>query len=443
MYGNVQAQATVKAERSPWLLFTFLSAVFFFSQHELSYAGKGIGNYNLSTIDVATAVAKGSLTHYIVLISLAIMAIISLATYRTEPRPRLDLPFGWTLVGFVLWASLSPIWAEDFALTFKRTVIFWILCVAACAFARRLSLREIIVWTMFSTSLYLIIGISAEVYFGTFHPFSSGYRFAGSLHPNGAGIECGLLSLSAVAAASLNFRRRRLYWACACLGLVFVVLSGSRTALGACLLALGAYFVAVSSRKRKIVVAVIVCVMFVLAASILGSGLIPNAKDTITLGRTDDAGDDNTFNGRTKVWQDVSYYARQRPIAGYGYAGFWTPNHIRVISDEEQWGVAASHSAYLDCLLALGAVGLLAYVVLLCSGIKRAFRFHRLSQDPGFAFCGAVLVYFAADGLLDSINLGESLLVFLCMVVLARFATVWRPEQATSPHGLVQFLGRE
>jgi hypothetical protein len=120
------------------------------------------------------------------------------------------------------------------------------------------------------------------------------------------------------------------------------------------------------------------------------------------------------------VWDDVIPYIRQRPILGYGYGGFWTPTHINDISEEEKWGVAASHSAYLDCLLALSLIG----------GIYRSFRYYRHTRDPGFAFGGALILYFALDGVLDSIILGVSLLMFVCMVVLTRIGFVDRIEDA-------------
>jgi O-antigen ligase len=297
------------------------------------------------------------------------------------------------------------------------------------AVARRLSIRELIWWILFSSFLFVIIGIVAEVFFGTFRPFASGYRFAGTLHPNGQGIQCGLLLLSALAAADLTKRWRALFWACALLGLVFLILSGSRMALGATTLSLVGYFGAAFSRTAKVAA---VCGLGIFFCSLLlfsGPGSLSGIKNAAMLGRIDDPADDNSLNGRTMIWEEAGSYIRQRPILGYGYGGFWTPAHIEAISDKENWGVAASHSAYLDCVLTLGLVGLFMYVVLLIGGIGRAFRFYRASQDPTFAFCGGLLILFAVDGLLDSVILGVSLLLFVCMVVLARLAFLCRLEQ--------------
>lgn len=429
-----------KAGRPPWLLFLFLTAVFFVNYHDLSNnyhdlsnVRGGIDNYNASVDNITAAVAKGSLVRRITLLSLGIVAIVILVRDRANRRLRFDGPLPWLLLSFIVWAFLSSVWAEDLLLTLRRLAVFGILCIAAVAFARRLSPREIILWTFFSTALFLFIGVLAEVFFGTFHPFASGYRFAGSLHPNGQGIECGLLLLSAVAAADLEKRRRTLFWGSAFVGFAFLILTGSRTALAAALLAVVVYLAAVRSRALKIAMACSLSLICCFLLLFLGAGLLPALKSAIQLGR-DDAGSVDSFNGRIMVWEDVAYYIRQRPILGYGYCGFWTPAHISVISDKEHWAVSDSHSAYIDCLLSLGTVGLVAYTFLPFAGIRRAFRFHRLSQNSAFAFCGALLVFYALDGFLESALFEGSLIMFLCMVVLARLAFVCRQEGTRTAH---------
>jgi O-antigen ligase len=164
-------------------------------------------------------------------------------------------------------------------------------------------------------------------------------------------------------------------------------------------------------------------IVFCFLLLFLGVGLLPSLGNAILRGRDDPANTDS-FTARTTVWKDAGYYIRQRPILGYGYDGFWTPTHINVISDQEEWGVPNGHSTYVDYLLSLGVVGLAAYALLLFAGIRRAFRFHSLSQNPAFAFCGALLVFCVLDGILESSLVEGGLLRFLCMVVLIRLAFV-------------------
>ena len=413
--------SALQVRRPPWLLFLFITVVLLLSYHDLSHAKNFIGDYNESQDELIANVVDGSLIHRIALLSLGIVAIVSLIRNRASGRPRIGGTMGWLLLTFATWAFISPIWAEDLSLTIRRVVAFGILWIAALAVVRRASLREIILWLFLSTTLFVFIGIAAEMVFGTFRPFASGYRFAGTMHPNYQGMQCGLLMLSAMAAADAEIRWRAIFWACALLGFVLLILSGSRTSLAATLVAFAVYVTMISTRRTK--ATILLCFSMPLFAlfALFGPVLQPNLKSAILLGRDDPASVDS-FTGRTMIWEDVGYYIRQRPILGYGYGGFWTPTHVSVISDEEHQAIPNSHSTYMEYLLALGPVGLVAYVLLLFAGIRRAFRGHRLSQDSAFAFCAALLVLCALNRFLEVVIVEGSPLMFPCIVVLACLA---------------------
>jgi O-antigen ligase len=408
-----------------------LTAVFFVIYHDVSIAQRAVDDYNPSPDEIVATVAQGQIGRRIALLFLGAAAVASLTWHQANKRFRMGNVLGWCLIGFLAWALLSPIWAEDLSQNLTRLAVFAILTLAAVAVVQRLSLSEIILWTCFSTSVFLSIGFIAEVVFGNFHPFASGYRFSGSLFPNGQGINCGLLMLSAVAAADLEKRWRWQFWACGLVGFAFLILTGSRTSLGAILLAVLIYLFAVRSGTTKVRMVLSASLVASFLLFLAGAGLIPGVKNAAMLGRDDDLGSLDTFTGRTAIWQDVGQYIGQSPIVGYGYGGFWTPAHIDAVSDEERWGVGNSHSAYVDYLLMLGSVGLLAYILILVLGIRRAFRCFRLSRSPGYAFCAAVLIFAAIDGLFESEITVGSLLMFLWMVILIRLAFVplqWNPR---------------
>jgi O-antigen ligase len=306
------------------------------------------------------------------------------------------------------------------ALTLRRLVVFVIFCIAAAAVARCFSMREIVLWTFFTTTLFLVIGLSAEIFLGTFHPLASGYRFAGTIAPNDQGVNCAFLMISGAAAADVERHRGTLFRVGALLGFVFLILTASRTSFAAALIALAVYFAAVCSRATKIAMAYALCIACCVLFVVFGNAMLPSLKASIMLGR-DSSGIDS-FNGRTGIWEDVGHYIERRPILGYGYDGFWTLAHISEISDEEKWGVPNSHSAYLDYLLTLGAVGLVLYTLLLLGGIRRSLRFQKLSRNSTFAFCGALLVFCALDGLLETAVVDPSPLMFLSWVVLTSLA---------------------
>jgi O-antigen ligase len=335
------------------------------------------------------------------------------------------------------WAVLSLAWADDTALTFRRLVIFAILCLAAAAIARRFWLHEIVLLMFVCTALFLLIGVSAEIALGTFQPFTPDYRFAGTLHPNHQGINCALLVLSGVAAADTEKRRRVLFRALALLGLVFLVLTASRTAFAAGMLALAVYWVKESSRAAKVAVSFGLGVVFcLLLLWFRADALGPALRNAALLGRVQSA---DSFDGRTSIWGDVGHYIRQRPIIGWGYGGFWNERHLSEISDIEGWGVGGGHSSYVDCLVDLGLVGLAAYIFILLGGVAQSFANHRASRDPAFAFSGAFLIFCLADGLLESAMLEGTFLMFFSMTALIRLAFVYGPELTGG--GPVKYIG--
>jgi len=423
---NSLTQATASTRRPPWLVFSFLALVFFLAYHDLGYSLRGIDNYNRSQEDLVSQTSEGSLDRQVAFSALGLFAIVILVRRHKLDQTRIDGTLAWMLVGFTAWALLSILWAEDFSLTLKRLAVFSILCLAAVALARLLSLREIILWTLFTTALFLIVGIVAELAFGAFHPFLPGYRFAGTLHPNGQATDCGLLLLSGSAAALTEKRWRALFWSLAALGLVFLVLTGSRTAFAAALLATGAYFVFVSSRITKLVAAFSFSIALWIVVVIGGAAAVPNVFGSAMLGRSD--GNVDSLNGRNEIWEECALYVAKHPITGYGFGGFWTPTHIEEFSRSSQWGVGAAHSAYLDCLLELGIVGLIGYTLAILLGIRRAVQLHTHSRDGDFLFLGVVLLFCGLDGLLESIPFTPTLLLFVCSLALARLAMEYIPS---------------
>ena len=256
-----------------------------------------------------------------------------------------------------------------------------------------------------------------------FHPFSFGYRFAGTQHPNGEGMECGLLFLSGIAAAGLNKEQRRFRLGAAFAGLVFLLFTGSRTSLIATFLGLAIYLVVLCSKAVKSMAIPAVAILLAILLFSVGAQLLPG--HALSLGRDDeDSKDVGTFTGRTVIWGDVMPSVRQSPLLGHGYAAYWTPEHIRQISEREQWGVPDSHSTYFDYLLTLGIPGLLLYLLCLLAGIWRALQISRVRRDASSGFIAGLLVVGLVHGFFESAMGEGSLLMFLCIVVLTQMAFV-------------------
>jgi exopolysaccharide production protein ExoQ len=417
---------TVSRERSqslPWRLFSFVILVLFLAIHWPLQIHTSTDDYNTFQL-VTVAGVEGSIVRQVALIVLCVVAVVSLMRSPKTPRLRMQGFVGWLSVSFVAWASMSAMWSDDIPLTLKRLVSFIILCVVAVAVVNTFTLRKIILWTFFSTAAYLVIAIFAELATGIFHPLSYGYRFSGIQHPNGQGVECGILALAGLVAGNTETQHKRLYRGFALLGFIFLVLSASRTALIATLLAAAVYVITISSWKTKIMLAPVFVTLVSFLIFLFGTGLSSGLQRAITMGRVDVADSPDSISGRTVIWKDVGPYIGKHPIAGYGYQSFWTPARLTAISEEEQWDVPDSHSAYVDCLLTLGIVGLTLFALSLLSGLWWVFASYRITRNSYYAFLGGILVFCLVNGFLESALNEGGILTLLSLIVLARLAFV-------------------
>lgn len=423
-----------RSSRFPWILFLFVSLSLLIIFHWPLSLHTYIEDYNVSD-DIVVAGLDGSGIREVMLISLCVVAIVSLVTRRSDPRLRIEGATGWLLLSFLSWALMSTMWSQDLSLTLKRLASFVIICVFATAIARRLTLREIVLWTFFTTALFFVIALSTELLNGMFRPGAFGYRFSGIQHPNGEAAECALLAFSGFVAGKTEKRRNWLFFSGALVGAIFLGLTASRTTLAGSALAFAVYLIMVShpTTRAKITpfagIIASVVLLFVVAGSFQGF------KQKLFLARDEDAGVES-FAGRTSVWADLVPYMKDRPMQGYGYGAFWTPTLRNVIDDKEGWEVPDGHSTYVDYIVTLGAVGLILYGLCLAGGLGLAFSSFRRTQDPRFAFLAGILIFCLVDGFLES-SAGEvSPILCLTTIALVRLAFVPLGQTAESATAL-------
>lgn len=407
------ANDEVYIKRLPWLMFIIIAVVFFLYQHNVYFSKNGIEAYGPSLDDLVAGTAES-----IRRVTLLGFGLFAAASFYRHPgrRLRISSPLAWAVLIFIVWALISLTWADDAALTFKRLGRFGLMSFGAVAVARRCSIRGVMLLTFFCTGLFLIVGVLSETALHTLRLFSPEYRFAGTLHPNIQGINCALLLLSATAAADTEKQSQTFFRAGALLGLVFLVLTASRTALAAGVLATAIYVAAARARRKR--TAVKLGLGLALCCVLLASGslFLPHVRTTMAVGREDSTA--WSFSGRRELWEECRNYIERNAFLGYGFDGFWTERRITEISSSENWGVVEAHSAYLECLLGLGFIGLAAYIAVLVGGISRSFALQRATQHSEFGFAGAFLVFYAADGVLESAALRVSFLTFLAIVLL-------------------------
>jgi O-antigen ligase len=137
---------------------------------------------------------------------------------------------------------------------------------------------------------------------------------------------------------------------------------------------------------------------------------------TLLLGRDTDVG---SLDGRDQLWAALAPYLQERPLTGFGYGAFWTPQRITDISASQGWGVGEAHSSYLELLLALGVPGALLLAAALLS-IWLASR-RKILPRSSYVFTISILGFFMVNSLSESAAYGTPELQFLLFWGVAQF----------------------
>jgi O-antigen ligase len=332
------------------------------------------------------------------------------------------------LVGFfTLWAGTSILWSDEPGVTLRKLGVFLLFALAAAAVAKRLSLRDVLMFALASCAFHvLFVGLCDELSLGTFRPWVPSYRFGGMAHPNGQGEHASLMLLAAFALACERGSQRMVCWATVFFSLVFLLLTKARASIGATIAALG--FVGILARRYpwKWPLALLAAALACCLLLVVGDELPQTIQKALFLGRTVDVESGaTTLNSRVPLWQDCFRALAERPIAGFGYDSFWSGKRLRSMSGSQGWAMYSAHNTYLDMALGLGFVGLLVFVSILLLTITKASLRYSRSQNVCDAFICALLVSVSLTYLLESAYRNIScpaLLVYATVLRTAFFA---------------------
>jgi exopolysaccharide production protein ExoQ len=385
--------------------------------HDLTYSAHSDEiKYMSSSQLVDLVVTGGSITRRVSFVVLLIGGVLVLAgAWNDGPRSS-ALRNNVVLACFVGFTFLSVSWSSDPGLTFRRASEYFIVCVGAAAAGRILGLRGIVWLGFLGSTGYLLIGLISEMVLGTFHPFSLDYRFCGTLHPNHQAWNCGLLLISGSALLP-RIRRfwRPAYFMAMTLGVVCLFLTKSRTSLLCGVLAL-VYYWAGELRPKQLLATGTLLVGSLLAATFLPSKTVSQLDGMLLAGRDTDSYEN--FSGRLPLWNLAMEYVGERPLAGYGFNSFWTPDHIREVSAEVEWTVSHSHNDYIELMLGLGAIGLSLYLSQLCRTWWLLRRSYERTRNPFVRFYLALLVFYLACMFTEAIAFDVGLPTFCLLSML-------------------------
>ena len=283
-------------------------------------------------------------------------------------------PLLWLGALYVTWCAASILWSIEPIQSFRKLAILGLMLAGAFGAASRFDLEDVVWIVLLVLAGFVGIGVLAETALGTFRPWRSDYRFAGTCHPNDQGLQCALLALVAGFAAFNDRDRPWLRRGLVVFGLAGLALSKSRTTLLALIVA-AAIGLVLRSRglQRWLILSVGVALLCVggIFSSFVSVAAIDQSADIASLGRRENI---SSLTGRLPLWHELWKAADDRVLAGYGYGAFWGERNVLKYSRMLSWHIPHAHNAYLDSVLTVGVVGTALYLtwVLATAGLATA-----------------------------------------------------------------------
>jgi exopolysaccharide production protein ExoQ len=410
------SSVATQSKRSPAMSHTILACTFiiafFIADHDLLYSLHPFEG--VAPEAFAVGMKSGTLEREVSFVLMGAVSAILLFLGRGQRRSLRAATLSKLLVVFAAWAGLSILWAEAPWLVFRRFTALLLFGLAATAAAKYLSKKQVTWFVAIASATYLVVGVAAEVALETFHPFNAGYRFAGTVHPNVQGTNCALLLLSSLALLRDGERSKLALALLSAIGLLFLVLTGSRTALASAL-AVVILFAATALYRRGMMLAAVPSILAGIILVLVAAPATSVSSDIFLLGRQEGA---STLTARVDLWRGLSEYVRAEPLLGYGYGGFWTPAHIFDLSDRNGWSISSSHSEYLELILDLGFVGLAIYIAIFIGALCLAARATaRTDGNHGWFYFG-LLLFYMFDSFLESHLFSLGMLTFVTLVAV-------------------------
>jgi len=317
------------------------------------------------------------------------------AILRVMWLPVYALTIGWMIITpartlEVLWRTpliltlsilclVSFMWSVDAGLTQRRGFALVMTTLFGLLLASRFNWRELI--TLFAV-VFVVLGVMSAVMSLAFpgiavhHDIHVGAWKGIWWEKNTLGAMMAFGTTAALAASVCQPRHKVIWWGLAAFQAGMVLMSTSKTALLALMLAL-AGIAAIHLIRRGFGFSSLI---------LIGGGLIAFitvlAFSIAPVAILEALGRDATLTGRTDIWVILADQVNARPWTGFGYGAFWDGVYGPAywVRQRTQWPVPTAHNGWLEIALSIGLPGVILMALSLLMSIGRAAG--RLFRGP-------------------------------------------------------------
>jgi len=304
------------------------------------------------------------------------------------------------LVGLLIVALVSPVWAETPDLVFRRAISLLGTSLFGVVLAARLTVREQLRLTRGVLRLAALACLVLFL-FARSHAIATDYG-TGSVrgifpHKNlfGAAMALGLLAEWYATDDGWFGRTLKVVF----LGLFAGLLGLSHSVTSIVTVGAALLLVWCFERLHQHLRIPLPAILFFSAGLVVCVALFGGDTSIFTqmLGRSND------LTGRIDLWRSVGSMILARPFLGYGFSGFWSGASMESFTVEKYvgWSPTYSHNGYLEILLNVGAVGAGLFLIFLWKGMKRTVRSAEERSCKEDLWPLAFLIFFAVHNLAE------------------------------------------
>jgi exopolysaccharide production protein ExoQ len=341
------------------------------------------------------------------------VAVLALSEFRHTMESIRRTP---AIVGLLLLALASPLWAEMPDLVFRRAMALAGTCLFGIVLAARFSFLEQLKMLRWVLRFAAVLSVTIVILGHGVIASNGGESVRGVFnHKNrlGAAMALALLVewyipeqarwLKVIKSISLGLVASLLLYSNSMTSVVTVAVT---------LLIMWAF--RTIYHRYKLLVPVLFPIL-------LFAGLLFGAMGVSVGSLTESMGRSSDLTGRTELWGSIATMILDRPILGFGFSGFWegASTEASVVENNIGWSPSYSHNGYLEITLSLGLVGLFLFLWILRTGLRRALLYAENPRSTLDLWPLAFLVLFTIHNFAECTILWQNCLEWsLCVTTI-------------------------